>query len=69
MSVETLPAPVVDRTNNGDLDHYVCECDPDIALCGQDVSAQDWLPPEPGPNDCVVCLDLRGECPRCGDTS
>ena len=69
MSVETLPAPAVEQTDRSDIDHYVCECDPDTALCGFDVSEQDWLPPEPTPNDCVVCLDLLGQCPRCGDLS
>lgn len=67
MSVETLPALVDERARPAGLDHYVCDCDPDTALCGTDVSTQNWLPPEPGPHDCVVCVDLvDGPCPLCG---
>lgn len=49
----------------GDVDHLYC-CDPDIALCGLDISDV----PE-GPeydNDCPLCRLVRDEgvCPRCG---
>ena len=66
MNVETLPAPVADRAGGYRIDPYVCEDHPDIAFCGLDVSDEPWLSPEPGPNDCVVCLDLLGHCKECG---
>ena len=35
--------------------HLVDSHDPDIALCGKDVSGYPWNPPWPY---CVVCVDL-----------
>jgi hypothetical protein len=35
--------------------HIVTDADPDIALCGKDVSGYPWNPPWPM---CVVCVDL-----------
>lgn len=54
--------------NADDLDHYVCVCDPDTALCGKDVSDDPlvYTPVEPE-HQCVVCEDLAWKrCPRCG---
>lgn len=57
----TAPAPT--RTGGtADLNHVFC-CEPDIALCGADVSDDDIVDEA----DCVVCLDLEEQpCPTCG---
>jgi len=49
------------------LDHLVCDCDPNTALCGTDVTRNEWAPePEPG-EGCLVCTDLaQYQCPQCG---
>ena len=44
--------------------HYYCECDPDRALCGLDITDFPETEHEP---ECVVCVDLGDlRCPRCG---
>ncbi|MCX4677656.1 hypothetical protein OG413_20505 [Streptomyces sp. NBC_01433] len=44
------------------ITHYYC-CNPDRALCGLDLSG---MPPAgAGEQDCVVCVDLDADCPRC----
>lgn len=60
-------APVVASTGRlaDNLDHYVC-CDPNLALCGVDVTHATWS--EDLPDLCVVCEDLdEFECERCGE--
>lgn len=49
--------------------HYYCECNSDIAICGEDVSASHECPDDDscGCVPCVVCDDLIWTpCPRCG---
>ncbi|MGC5042449.1 hypothetical protein ACLQ16_03930 [Streptomyces albidoflavus] len=44
------------------ITHYYC-CVPNRALCGLDLSG---MPPAGGgEQDCVVCVDLDGDCPLC----
>lgn len=47
-------------TSDGDTDdelvHYYCECNPDIALCGWDLTDREETDDEAG---CVVCADLE----------
>jgi hypothetical protein len=48
------------------ITHWVCNCDPDTALCGVDVAGEDWMGDDEVPT-CVVCNDLMDpDCPRCG---
>jgi hypothetical protein len=50
-----------------DIDHMVCECNPDIALCGTNVSEVDWKD-DGSPPDCVVCAAMADTpCPYCGE--
>ena len=59
------PAPATTGPGD-DLDHVVCDCDDDTALCGADVSAHPWGAGDPV-LPCVVCLGLVDlACPRCG---
>ena len=52
-----------------DIEHYCCDCSPDIALCGADLEGAEFLEIEDSPDDCVVCVDLKDKtCPRCGET-
>jgi hypothetical protein len=54
-------------TDDDNVSHVVCECDPDLALCGTDVSEAPWLTDEDQDAECVVCDDLeRYPCERCG---
>lgn len=63
---------VIEQTNSTspsvdtpDIEHIVCECSPDLALCGIDCSDMPWAEREHQP--CVVCSDLEPlPCPRCG---
>lgn len=69
--VTAVVEPKLDSTNNDDDDigHYFCECSPNIALCGEDVSNQpvdesSALMPE---NACKKCVKLlRVHCILCG---
>lgn len=66
MNVELLPIPVDSDSGFGDdLDHYYCECDENLALCGADLT--DWPEgeAETPENECVVCAHLS-VCPKCG---
>lgn len=59
MTTSLAPAPVKTTNGSSDLDHLYC-CDPDLALCGTDVSD---VPEIDADSDitCVVCADLDGE--------
>lgn len=70
----TILAQATDRPEKSrdgdDLSHVFCQCDPDLALCGRDITGEpksdevDWVPDE---DTCVVCDDLTDSlCPRCG---
>ena len=70
MTVETLPRPSeVDNTSD-DWDHLFCECDPDVGLCGADLSgyaeAVDGVPPEHACPLCVAVFETVKACLRCG---
>ena len=68
MSTATTPAPAVSDTDKDDeLDHWYCECDPTVMLCG--VSADGLREGHTGnpANICLVCDDLVDRpCERCG---
>lgn len=58
----TLTAPISMPLAEADDDlvHTVCSgCDPDLALCGKDMTGREWLAPVGYPDDCVVCDDLN----------
>lgn len=62
----TRIAPTADTAGRvtHELDHLYC-CDPDIALCGTDISDSPELFDD-GATTCVVCDDLEDQlCPRC----
>lgn len=65
-SAVTLPQRSRPRADD-DLAHLYCECDPDVSLCGLDISGE---PEATDPADwCVVCDDLNEfPCPRCGES-
>ena len=53
------------QSHEDDLVHAVCDCDPDTARCGTDVTDQPWT--EDLATSCVVCVDLEWRpCERCG---
>ncbi|WUH94609.1 hypothetical protein OG900_33640 [Streptomyces sp. NBC_00433] len=62
-----LSAASEQATSSDDgLDHVYC-CDPDIALCGTDISGADFAAFDAA--SCVVCADLDdtdAPCARCG---
>lgn len=60
--MKTAPVPAPARTSAGDeLDHIYC-CDPDLALCGTDISGHE---DNDADGTCVVCLDLEFAPCRC----
>lgn len=59
-------APAVQGSDDDVFTHVVC-CDPDVALCGSDVSDVAWVD-EDEEATCVVCADLEEHtCTRCGE--
>lgn len=54
MTALTLPAPAPPEVGDDDWIHGIC-CDPDVALCGADVSAAAE----------VAITSLDGVCPAC----
>lgn len=64
MPTNLAPQPAPAQTTDTDLNHIWC-CDPDLALCGTDVSTVPEIETEEV--NCVVCLDLEDQpCARCG---
>jgi hypothetical protein len=66
---DTALAPASAAASTGDdLAHVYC-CNPDVALCGTDVTGVPEVPDED--TTCVVCLDLEDAdfacCPTCPD--
>ena len=57
-ATETKPKRTGGPRNEGEkICHIVTAQDPDLALCGKDVTGYPWNPPWPM---CVVCVDLSG---------
>lgn len=60
-----IAAPAVSPSRQGAghmLNHIYC-CDPNLSLCGLDLSD---VPETDSETDCTVCLDLEYEtCPSC----
>ncbi|MEU4173265.1 hypothetical protein AB0F46_41305 [Streptomyces sp. NPDC026665] len=64
MTTTLSPEPVTTDTA-ADESHVVC-CDDDVALCGTDVEALNWIDEDVEPT-CAVCRELRGKpCRNCG---
>ena len=65
MSTSTLAPTPLTSHDAADETHVVC-CNPEIALCGSDVSGTPWVDQDEEAT-CVVCHDLEGQpCPSCG---
>lgn len=68
----TFEPEKTEETDEGDsLDHYIHDCDVDLAMCGTDVSEATFAVfPRDSATACVVCLDVVDSnphcCPRCG---
>lgn len=65
------PEPVAVESTVAEPDtlHLVCCCNLDVALCGTDVSNEEWAWQG---DECVVCTDLSQNaipCRGCGHTS
>jgi len=52
----TLALPVLTASDTSKLDHVYC-CDPDVALCGADLS--DHVESSMATNPCVLCIALE----------
>lgn len=68
MATELDEAPVALDAGDDELGHIFCLCNPDIALCGKDITGDEivysW---DDGILPCVVCEALEGViCSRCG---
>ena len=65
----TVPETKPGETGTEDeLIHVVC-CDPDVAMCGMDVSGYRWVPHDE-PATCELCAIAYEEdlpCPKCHD--
>ncbi|MFE9736154.1 hypothetical protein ACFYO9_37510 [Streptomyces sp. NPDC005863] len=68
MTTTALPQPLITPRSdpNDDVTHLWC-CDPNLAMCGEDVSDSPEVDDGVG-QDCVVCVDLSGttfcDCPH-----
>lgn len=60
-------APILDRVGDGKppVTHLFCECDPNVAACGTDLTDLPFVRETAIP--CVVCFALAWHaCPLCG---
>lgn len=69
MTAATLPATQPGSPGVDDPIHAVC-CDPDLALCGEDLTGADTVPTLPLDEACPTCLiadQINGPCasPTC----
>ena len=49
------------------LDHIYCPCDPNLGLCGYDLTGYTEVEAFASDDECIVCADLElAPCPRCG---
>lgn len=61
----TLEQPAT--TDDPDICHYVCICDPNLALCGHDCTDDVFWATDDGPPACPMCAHMADKpCPRCG---
>lgn len=59
MTAQSVVETTRPALGSDDLDHVVCTCcDPDLALCGRDMTGTDWVDDNQGLR-CVVCADLQ----------
>lgn len=71
MNAGVLERPVEEKTDTEDKNnvwHYLCDCSPDIGLCGKDLSGDEILEySPPDENTCPLCALVEwSPCPRCG---
>lgn len=52
----TTPHATGRSVDDDNLDHVVCDHDPDTALCGSDVTDAPWRDTD---TPCMVCVDLE----------
>jgi len=68
MTTAIAPTMATTATGSGDDLHHVYCCDPDIALCGTDISCSEFADFDVA--SCVVCADLDdadAPCDRCAE--
>jgi hypothetical protein len=66
VSVATLPEVAEPACDTSDVDHIFC-CDPDVALCGEDIAGGTEHYGECTHPMCPLCEALEEyPCPRCG---
>ena len=62
-------SPVDAPTDSDELVHLFCFCNPDVGLCGADLTGAEFCAPGSGGPECVVCEAMAGgsplECLRC----
>jgi hypothetical protein len=70
MTADALPGPADTGTGDDDWTHYFCDCDPDVGMCGADLTGLEELDEDDGSPDCELCVVLleatAGVCGRCG---
>lgn len=70
----SAPTPSTDVTAaavpDDGVHHYYCDCDPNLAFCGQDITDHEDLgdkePTDPLCPMCKVLDEVWAYCPRCG---
>lgn len=67
-TTDTSPETTDHSTDDDDLDHLICWCNENRALCGKDVTDLEFSDCDADFTDmCVVCIELgRDPCPKCG---
>lgn len=66
MVPETRPADIGPEE---EFDHAICECSPDLAVCGVDVASSDEISEAQVERLCPLCLltlEAFWQCSRCG---
>jgi hypothetical protein len=66
--LDAVEKAVSSDTEDSDLDHLICGCNFDIAVCGTNVSENELRDEgfEDSPDPCVVC-EYTTVCPKCGE--
>lgn len=65
---DELTEPRVDDDDD-DLVHFVCECNQDLALCGESLAGMKWIYDSADEEQCIVCADmLNRPCEKCGES-
>lgn len=67
MSTQTLDRGQLQGSDEDDPEHYVCPCDPTLAMCGVMLGPEEAEDGDATCGACIVALNIGNwRCPTCG---